>query len=524
MDNTVMLGLQAAVAAAAVDASAGMTAVPEGGESFSEVLAAQTGQNVQTGSEQAVQENAPVNEVQDGQAAEEASPIGNMPINTEDKEEVDSALDVIMNILDSTEDDGTLKGMKILAKAVLNAIMGDGGAKKKKTDLFAFMGEGYEVFADDYDLLLTGTEMLSRIGIALKKDLMTAESEAAENVLISVITPDTEEELTSPIDEVISKLDKIVKKLCSADDDDTDENAAAEMLAAMLGIPADTDLDYVLTPVKEQAVEAAAEIFAAAKEMIAAESPEEIPEMERLYSELSARYAKSGRQPETEDTRQNGVHETFNVSFAAVKINNAADQLKAINGEETAAAVAAEAAVRLGESVPAAVEETVEAVHTDPVEIESQITETISERLFEMKEDNGAEELIMVLKPEELGQVAVKLVKENGVVSVLLSAQYDEVGKLMAERASELGGGLQQRDVQVKDVNVVDPSSAAEQMGLNFTDQGFTFARNFGGGYSDGDGRGSYRTGGTDGAEGIDSADMTENIEIIREARLWTLA
>lgn len=514
MDNSVMLGLQAAVAAAAVDASAGMTAVPEGGESFSEVLAAQTGQ---TGSEQTVQEKIPVQDGQrTGQAAEETGSAGDISLNTEESGGSDSALDVILNILDSTEDDGTLKGMKILAKAVLNAIMGDGGAKKKKTDLFSFMGEGYDVFADDYKLLLTGTEMLSQIGIALKKDLAASENEASENALLSVVDPDTEEELVSPIDEIISKLDKIVKKLCSADEDDTDENAAAEMLAAMLGIPADTDLDYVLTPVKEQAVESAAEILTSAKDIVAAESPEEISEMEQLYSEITA--FVNSEKSEAEQSQQ-GAHEAFKVSFAAVKINNAADQLSAINGNETAAAVAAEAAaVRLGESVPEAAETSAE-VLTDPVEIESQITERISERLFEMKEDNGTEELIMVLKPENLGQVAVKLIKENGVVSVLLSAQYDEVGKLMAERASELGGGLMQRDVQVKDVNVVDPSSAAEQMGLNFTDRGFSFMRNFGGGSSERDG--SYRNGGTDSVEGIDGVDMTENIEIIREAGKW---
>lgn len=525
MDNSVMLGLQAAVAAAAVDASAGMTAVPEGGESFSSVLAAQTGQTAQTGSEQAVQENAPVNDVQDVQtvdgetAAEETGVIGDMTLKTEDEDGSKSALDVILNILESKEDDGTLKGMKILAKAVLNAMMGDTSGRKKKTDLFSFMGEGYDVFADDYDLFLTGTEMLSQIGIALKKDLLAAESDESEDALMSVLVPDTEEDFVSPIDEIIAKLDKIVKKLNSADDD-VDETAAAEMLAAMLGIPADTDLEYVFTPVKEQAIESAAEVLTSAKEIVAAETPEDVPKMEQLYSELTAS-VKSGK-PETEQAQQSyGVREAFNVNFAAVKINNAADQLKAINGEEAAAAVVNPVTVQLGESVPEAASEE---IHTDPVEIESQITEKISERLFEMKEKDGVEELTMVLKPENLGQVAIKLVKENGAVSVLLSAQYEEVGKLMAERAANLGSSLQSRDIQVKDINVVDPSNAAEQMGLDFTNQGFGFMRNFGESFSDSDSRGSYRADGVEGIEDIDGADMTENIEIIREARLWTTA
>ncbi|MDE6132270.1 MAG: flagellar hook-length control protein FliK, partial [Oscillospiraceae bacterium] len=317
-----------------------------------------------------------------------------------------------------------------------------------------------------------------------------------------------------PIDEIISKLDKIVKKLYSAEDDDTDETAAAEMLAAMLGIPADTDLDYVFTPVKEQAIESAADVLTSAKEIVAAESPEDVSKMEQLYSELTAS-VKSDK-PEAEQSYS--VRESFNVNFAAVKINNASAQLKSINGEEAAAAVVNPVTVQLGENVPEASEE----VHADPVEIESQITEKISERLFDMKEDNGVEELTMVLKPENLGQVAIKLIKENGVVSVLLSAQYEEVGKLMAERAANLGSSLQSRDVQVKDINVVDPSNAAEQMGLNFTNQGFGFMRNSGGSFSDSDGRGSYRADGVDGIEEIDGADTTENIEYIREERSWT--
>lgn len=534
MDNTVMLGLQAAVVAAA-DASSGMTAVPEGGESFSAVLAAQTGQtgqNVQAGSEQAVQENAAVqgNQTAEDNMAlptEETNSVGDLSLEAMEKMPSKSALDVIFEQLEATEDDGTLKGMKILAKAVLNAVMGENGGRKKKTDMFAFMGEGCKLYTEDYDLFLTGTEMLSQIGIALKKDLAAAEEKVFETdsaVFIAAEAEaeiaDAESEAISPIDEIISKLDKIVKKLYSADDE-TDENTAAEALAAMLDIPVETDLDYVFTPVKEQAVEAAAEVLTSAKEIIAEARPEDVPRMEQLYSELTAS-VKSDK-PETEQAQQSyGVHEAFKVSFAAVKINNAADQLKAINGEptngmEAAAVMLNPTTVQIGGSVPEAAEASVE-VPADPVEIESQVTERISERLFEMKEDNGTEELIMVLKPENLGQVAVKLIKENGAVSVLLSAQYDEVGKLMAERASNLGGSLQSRDINVKDVNVVDPSNAAEQMGLTFTSQGFSFARNFGGGFSDTNGGGSYRA---DGVNGVDGEDTTENIEIIKEARSW---
>ena len=277
MDNTVMLGLQAAVAAAAVDASAGMTAVPEGSESFSSVLASQTAQN-----SSGVQDNSAVQDSQaaEGSPVEETNTVGNLSLKKEDENDTNSALGVILDLLEYTEDDGTLKGMKILAKAVLNAMMGD-SSRKKKTDLFAFLGEGYDVFADDYNLFLTGTEMLSQIGIALKADLMAAEKKNESGLLFFTDT-DADEDFMSPIDEIISNLDKIIKKLYSADDD-TDENTAAEALAAMLGIPADTDLDYVLTPVKEQAIESAAEVLTSAKEIVAAANPEDVPKMEQHY-------------------------------------------------------------------------------------------------------------------------------------------------------------------------------------------------------------------------------------------------
>lgn len=506
MDNTVMLGLQAAVAVAA-DTAGGMTAIPEGGESFSAVLAAQTGQTVQTDQKQAVQENTAV---QNGQAEETCAAADTISASEEEASSK-TALDVIFDLLEATEDDGTLKGMKILAKAVLNAMAGD-STFKKKTDLFSFMGEGYDLWSDgygNYDMFLTGTEMLNQIGIALRSDLADAEK-MLDSGLFMLDVPETED-IVSPLDEIISKLDKIIKKLYSADEDETDENAAADMLAALLDIPADVDLDYVLAPAKEQAIEAAAEVFTAAKKLAAEESPEDVPKMERLFEEFSVK-VKSDK-PEAE--QELGANKSFNVSFAAVKINNAAEQLKSINGEEAAAAAVVPETVRIVNDV--SVETSAAEIKSEPVE--SQITEKIAERLFEMKEDNGTEELIMVLKPENLGQVAIKLIKENGAVSVLLSAQYDEVGKLMAERASNLGGSLTSRDVQVKDINVVDPSNAAEQMGLSFTDQGFSFARSFGGS-SDRDGD-FYRKESVSGIEEIDGDGAAENIEIIREAGKW---
>ena len=89
---------------------------------------------------------------------------------------------------------------------------------------------------------------------------------------------------------------------------------------------------------------------------------------------------------------------------------------------------------------------------------------------------------------------------------------------MMAERAAELSSSIESNDVEVKSVEVVNPGSAAAQMGLDFTNQGFSRRQE----YSSEGNRSSYR-----GIQAIGEADEieeTENNIMIREAKLWTQA
>ena len=138
---------------------------------------------------------------------------------------------------------------------------------------------------------------------------------------------------------------------------------------------------------------------------------------------------------------------------------------------------------------------------------------------------DGVKELVLILRPRELGQIAVKLVKDANTVSVIMSAQYEEVGKLMTQRAAYLGESLAGKDYDVKEVQIVEPGNAAEQMGLNFTDHGFSFARNQGGSNDAGSGR-SY-SGENDGygeIDGIEEISADHGDIRFREAKLWTTA
>nr|MDE5576534.1 flagellar hook-length control protein FliK [Oscillospiraceae bacterium] len=154
--------------------------------------------------------------------------------------------------------------------------------------------------------------------------------------------------------------------------------------------------------------------------------------------------------------------------------------------------------------------------------VEAQVKEVVTDEISEFGDKDGVKELVLILKPKELGQIAVKLIKEADTVSVVMSAQYGEVGKLMSQRAAYLSESLSDRNYQVKDVQVVEPGNAAEQMGLNFTDHGFSFARNSGGSENGRDHRGENDSYGEIDGIGEIAADHGEIR--LREAKLWTTA
>jgi flagellar hook-length control protein FliK len=115
----------------------------------------------------------------------------------------------------------------------------------------------------------------------------------------------------------------------------------------------------------------------------------------------------------------------------------------------------------------------------------------IGNRIIDMKAANsnsgdGVQEMTVVLKPAELGEVAVKIVTENGAVSVTLTAANPETAKMLDRGAALLQSQLGQGGINVKEVLTIAPADASENMGLNFADGGFTAGRQGQGGQGQG--------------------------------------
>jgi flagellar hook-length control protein FliK len=107
----------------------------------------------------------------------------------------------------------------------------------------------------------------------------------------------------------------------------------------------------------------------------------------------------------------------------------------------------------------------------------------IGNRILEMNTDtDGIQEMTVVLRPRELGEVAVKIVTTAGEVTVTLSAASAETAKILDRNTALLSSQLQDGGVNVKDILTIAPSNASENMGLNFNGESFT---------SDGNGQGT---------------------------------
>lgn len=503
--DTAMIGLQTAVIAAAAGGGE-VTDIPVDGESFSAVLANTAATNVTGGAEG----NVPAED-------------GGCAIPEEVPESGDMLTEAVKNI--ENLDEAIRDSLRMLLKRIIDSFKASQDGRERKTDMFAVIFVSSEDFGDtlypedipDIDLLCA--KLLGKIGDALE----------------SKISEDN-------VSDVIKEIEDIVSAILGTDDE-TDENTAAEAVAAMMGVPAETLDDFTLEAPEKQteAVQNIAEAFNAPMEAVKEAAPERVPDAERLYSEFAAEAAvKTEEAPEAVTSAKAG--------FAAYRVNDAGEQVSAISEKvaaaeetsetavyrETAAQKAADEADKAdvktelsGEAAAMAVQPAsifteradaeipvTETAAYEPADI--QVRETIIEEISDMPEKDGVKELVLILRPKELGQVAVKLTKENGVLSVILSAQYNEVGRMLADRAAQLGSALQSGDVKVKSVDVVEPGNAAEQMGLNFTDRGFGFAGNSGG-TANGGRNGSYN--GVDGEDG--AAGETEEIEIIREAGVW---
>ena len=444
--NTVLFDLQAAVMAASVSGgNSSLTEIPEGGSSFSDVLAAQ---------KELVTEST-VNQAAQGGEAD--------TVMTEDDAEQDfsAVLEAIENA-----DENMKKALLKLLQTMLKAFRGSDDDKERATDLFALFSDGGSENEED---MLLGCELFNQTGLMIEAELTEGKS----------------------ADEIIGELEDTIVKILG---EDADETTAAELMASLLDVSAVQSDDDSLMSV--------AELLKSAKQAVAEVNPEDISKMEELFADIKdISYSKTEEVPEL-----------FRLNFTSVKINNASKQLADIENDEINPELMTGIEPEIISDKPVFTEETAESVQI-------QVTEVVTEKLMDMKSGDGVEELTMILKPENLGEVAVKLIKENGAVTVLLSAQYDEAGKALADRAAALTSSLQNQNYNVKEVLVVAAGNAAEQMGLDFSNQGFNFAQNRGG---NGESGTNYR--GVDGIDGIEETEAVTGTAKLKEAKLWTTA
>jgi flagellar hook-length control protein FliK len=146
----------------------------------------------------------------------------------------------------------------------------------------------------------------------------------------------------------------------------------------------------------------------------------------------------------------------------------------------------------------------------------------IGNRILEMKAENagdGTQEMTVVLRPRELGDVAVKIVTENGAITVTLTAANTDTAKLIDRGALTLTSQLQSGGLNVKEVLTITPSEASENMGLDFSNGQF---QSRGGEQNTGNGQqGSHRALGEETLPSEIDGQFTPDDFIMRRMSLW---
>lgn len=228
-----------------------------------------------------------------------------------------------------------------------------------------------------------------------------------------------------------------------------------------------------------------------------------------LYSDNSA------------DTSFAALHKT--AAFA--RINDVSAQIRIIAGSDGNTEQAADALSAMQNPVAMNIFADAE-IPSDPVEVYRQLAdfaaEQITQSISENTQNGGVQELVVVLKPENLGEVAVKVTSDtSGAVSVVLAASNEEVGRALAANSSALTESFAKQNISIENVNVVAPSEAAPYMGLDFSNQSFN-RRN--GDASQSETSGNSRISGIDKADDEAESSVTAARKLLKEAKLWLTA
>ncbi len=449
----------------------------------------------------------------------------------------------ISNTNSSANTDSDVSFGDVLGQAV-NAMKGINNAVKADTDTdvndkktFAELAESFSEMIEetDGDVINAAVKLIQAVGKAVealmgKSGVADDENDAMsvfelfggsddENKLddvigifdsISELLKTGSEDADMSTDDVVSELMDILKS-----DDDDDENTLADAVMSVLCTISGTEfsVDGDLT-----VADNAAEKLSGIIDTLSADVPADL-KIQLVSDVLSGKtddiQVKFADFITKQDQFANSMQQT-----TAIRINNVSEQIKDIrpSGNDD---LPEENVLLDRADVQADIQPT--QVYKELSEIVSrQVSQQIIEKLSDNSISDAVKELTVVLKPEGLGEVAVKLVTDGNTVSVVLSASNAEIGRAMSENASALTASLAKQNVEISSVNVVNPSEASSYMGLDFTNQGFNRKGDESDRGSENGGRNSL--GGIDKAGDISSADDVRALKLLKEAKLWLTA
>ncbi len=331
-------------------------------------------------------------------------------------------------------------------------------------------------------------------------------------------------------DEIADELKKL------AESDDTDLSALANAVVSMMGMMSAGTNEEILDEIPFEAAAKAASVTEVLSSDTAptqkAETIVSILENKTEFNDLSSFESfqsalklalYSDNSANSADTSFAALHKT--ATFA--RINDVSAQIRVITGsdensaEQTAANVVLTAQNPVQTNILADIE-----IPTDTVEVYKQLADfavqQITQSVSETTQNGAVRELVVVLKPENLGEVAVKVTSDtSGAVSVVLAASNEEVGKALAANSAALTESFAKQNVDVRNVNVVAPSEAASYMGLDFSNQSFNRQN---GGASQSESTSTNRISGIAKADDEAESGVTAARKLLKEAKLWLTA
>ncbi len=331
-------------------------------------------------------------------------------------------------------------------------------------------------------------------------------------------------------DEIADELKKL------AEGDDTDLSALANAVVSMMGMMPVSTNEEILDEIPFEAAAKAASVTEVLSSDTAptqkAETIVSILENKTEFNDLSSFESfqsalklalYSDNSANSADTSFAALHKT--ATFA--RINDVSAQIRVITGSDENSAEQAAANVVLTAQNPVQTNILADIeIPTDTVEVYKQLADfavqQITQSVSETTQNGAVRELVVVLKPENLGEVAVKVTSDtSGAVSVVLAASNEEVGKALAANSAALTESFAKQNVDVRNVNVVAPSEAASYMGLDFSNQSFNRQN---GGASQSESTSTNRISGIAKADDEAESGVTAARKLLKEAKLWLTA